>query len=179
MSEVVRACFQGVQAPKVIEDRLREADKQCYLTWQTEIKEKRFILSYVTENGAVKHATVPNPSARKVYGSLSDASDILERMILSNDDCLHPVKAPAPPCRNDVSDDNNNISLEEDYVVSDLSCYACGHVAEHRRELFQHVRTHSVKECVDCSRFIAVNSIRSHVIKCKNDITNLLSCRVL
>ena len=125
----------------MIEDRLREADKQCYLTWQTEIKEKRFILSYVTENGAVKHATVPNPSARKVYGSLSDASEVLERMILSNDDCLHPVQAPASPCRYDVSDDNNNISLEEDYVVSDLSCYACGHVAEHRRELFQHVRT--------------------------------------
>ena len=70
MSEVIRACFQGVQAPKVIKDRLREANKQCYLNWQTEIKEKRFILSYVTENGAVKNATVPNPSARKVYGSL-------------------------------------------------------------------------------------------------------------
>ena len=29
-------------------------------------------------------------------------------MILSNDDCVYPVEAPAPPCRNDVSDDNNN-----------------------------------------------------------------------
>ena len=44
-----------------------------------------------------------------------------------------------------VSDDNNDICLEEDYVVSDLSCYACGHVAKHRQELVQHVRTHSVK----------------------------------
>ena len=41
MSEVVRACFQGVQAPEVIKDRLREANKQCYCTWQTEIKENR------------------------------------------------------------------------------------------------------------------------------------------
>ena len=114
----------------MIKDRLREANKQCYLTWQTEIKKKRFILSYVTENGAVKHATVSNPSAMNGYGSMIDSSDVLKLMILSNDDCVYPVKAPAPPCRNDVSDDNNNISLEEDYVVSDLSCYACGHVAD-------------------------------------------------
>ena len=35
-----------------------------------------------------------------------------------------------------TSDDNNN-SLEDIGVVSDLSCYACGYLAEHRRELNQ------------------------------------------
>ena len=72
-----------------------------------------FILSYVTKNGAVKHATakVSNLSARNGYSSLIDASDVLERMIVSNDDCLYPVEAPAPPWHKNVSDDDNNISF--------------------------------------------------------------------
>ena len=68
VSEVVRECHQGFQGPKVIKERLRDSDKrQCYLTWQSQIREKRFVLSYVTEKGAVKHAIVPNPSANKCF----------------------------------------------------------------------------------------------------------------
>ena len=118
VSEVVMEYHQGFQSPKVIEVRLRDIDKrQCYLPWQSEIRDKRFILSYVTEKGAVKHSVVPNPSAKKCFVSLTEASDVMERMIISNDDCVYPVSVPVSPHRNDTSDDNNN-SLEDIGVVS-------------------------------------------------------------
>ena len=118
VSEVVRECHQGFQSPKVIEERLRDSDKrQCYLTWQSQIQDKRFVLSYVTEKGAVKHTVVPNPSAKKCFVSLAEASEVIERMIVSNDDCVYPVSVPVSPHRNDTSDDNNN-SLEDIGVVS-------------------------------------------------------------
>ena len=124
VSEVVREYHQGFQSPKVIEEMLRDSDKrQCYLTWQSEIRDKRFILSYVTLKGAVK----PNPSAHKCFVSLTETSDRIEKMIVSNDDCIYPVSVPVPH-HNDTSDDNNN-SLEDIGVVSDLSCYACGYLA--------------------------------------------------
>ena len=69
VSEVVREYHQGFQSPKVIEERLRD-NRQCYLTWQSQIREKGFVLSYVTEKGAVKHAIMPNPSAKKCFVSL-------------------------------------------------------------------------------------------------------------
>ena len=41
VAEVVRECHQGFQSPKVIEEMLRDSDKrQCYLTWQSEIRDK-------------------------------------------------------------------------------------------------------------------------------------------
>ena len=57
--------------------------RQCYLTWQSQIRDKRFVLSYVTEKGAVKHTVVPNPSAKKCFVSLTETSDVMERMIVS------------------------------------------------------------------------------------------------
>ena len=147
-------CHQGFQSPKVIEEMLRDSDKrQCYLTWQSEIRDKRFILSYVTLKGAVK----PNPSAHKCFVSLTETSDRIEKMIVSNDDCIYPVSVPVP-YRNDTSDDNNN-SLEDIGVVSDLSCYACGYLAEHWRELNKHTETHIEKRCQECERFIGTNSL--------------------
>ena len=41
VAEVVRECHQGFQSPKVIEEMLRDSDKrQCYLTWQSKIRDK-------------------------------------------------------------------------------------------------------------------------------------------
>ena len=57
-----------------------------------------------------------------------------------------------------TSDDNNN-SLEDIGVVSDLSCYACGYLAEHWRELNKHTETHIEKRCQECERFIGTNSL--------------------
>ena len=81
----------------------------------------------------------------------------MERMILSNDDCVHPV----PPL---VPDLNNN-SLD-DSPASDLACHACEFVASHRRELNSHHRVHFVKECSSCSKFIPENAATSHRAKC-------------
>ena len=75
------------------------------------------VLSYVTVKGAVKHTIIPNPSAKICFVSLTEASDVMERMIISNDDCVYPVSVPVSPHRNDTSDDNNN-SLEDIGVVS-------------------------------------------------------------
>ena len=115
VSEIVRECHQGFQSPKVIEERLRDSNKrQCYLAVPDSREE---VLSYVTVKGAVKHTIVPNPSAKICFVSLTEASDVMERMIISNDDCVYPVSVPVSPHRNDTSDDNNN-SLEDIGVVS-------------------------------------------------------------
>ena len=48
MSEVVGVCHQGKQGPKVVKERLRAINKvQCYLTRETKVKEKKFLLSYI------------------------------------------------------------------------------------------------------------------------------------
>ena len=89
------------------------------------VRDPRQEVYTVTLKGAVK----PNPSAHKCFVSLTETSDRIEKMIVSNDDCIYPVSVPVPH-RNDTSDDNNN-SMEDIGVVRDLSCYACGYLAEH------------------------------------------------
>ena len=48
ISRVVGVCHQGKQGPKVVKERLRVINKgQCYLTRETRVKEKRFLLSSI------------------------------------------------------------------------------------------------------------------------------------
>ena len=83
----VRGCFQGVIGAKATEVRLREINKEfTYLTRESDIKKGKFILSWLSKDGLVKHTTTPNPSARNNFKKLEDALPILENMILSNDD---------------------------------------------------------------------------------------------
>ena len=102
----VRGCFQGVIGAKATEVRLREINKEfTYLTRESDIKKGKFILSWLSKDGLVKHTTTPNPSARNNFKKLEDALPILENMILSNDDCVHPI----PPRDCNTSDENNTV----------------------------------------------------------------------
>ena len=78
------------------EDRLRGSNKEfVYLTRESNIKKGKFIMSSMTGSGSsVKHTVAPNPSARKSFQSLEEASEVLERMISSNEDCLNAIPPP-------------------------------------------------------------------------------------
>ena len=159
----VRGCFQGVMGFKATEVRLREINKEfTYLTRESDIKKGKFILSWLSEDGLVKHTTAPNPSAKNNFKKLEDALPVMENMILSNDHCVHPI---SPPDCNTSDENNNSMDFE---FPKEHSCYACDFVAGHRRELNDHERKHTVKECPHCHKYIPYTSHRSHVIKCQN-----------
>ena len=120
MSEIVRGCHQGVMGHKLAEDRLRGSNKEfVYLTRESNIKKGKFIMSSMTGSGSpVKHTITPNPSARKSFQSLEEASEVLEKMISSNKDCLNAIPPP------DIETDANNNSMEDwDCPAADLACY--------------------------------------------------------
>ena len=52
----------------------------------------------------LKHTIAQNPSAKKNFKKLDEALPVMERMILSNDECVHPV----PPSDCNSSDENNS-----------------------------------------------------------------------
>ena len=61
----VKGCYQGVIGCKAAEKRLRETTIDfSFLTRESDIKKGKFILSWMTKDGSVKHTTAPNPSAR-------------------------------------------------------------------------------------------------------------------
>ena len=71
---------------------------------QAQVKMGKFILSWLSKDGSIKHTIAPNPSARKNFKKLDEALPVMERMILSNDECVHPV----PPSDCNTSNENNS-----------------------------------------------------------------------
>ena len=78
----VREYFQVVMGFKATKVRLREVNKDfTYLTRESDIKKGKLILF------------CPNPSvaSRNNFKKQEDALSVMENMILSNDDCVHPI----------------------------------------------------------------------------------------
>ncbi len=99
---VVGACYQGAMGHKAAEERLKEVEVGSYLTRESDII---FILSFVSKTGAVKHSIPRNPAFRKEFNSIEEGSEVMERMILSNDDCVQPVPPLVPDLNNNSLDD--------------------------------------------------------------------------
>ena len=88
----VKGCYQGVIGCKAAEKRLRETNIDfSFLTRESDIKKGKFILSWLTKDGSVKHTAAPNPSARNNFQKLEEALSVLEQMIESNDECVYEV----------------------------------------------------------------------------------------
>ena len=167
----VRGCYQGVTGFKEAEIRLRENNQDfTYLTRESDIKKGKFLLSWLSKDGSVKHTTALNPSAKNHFKKLEEAMPVIEKMVLSNDECVHPI----PPRDCNTSDENNN-SMDFE-LPSVHSCYACDFVGGHIRELNDHQRKHTVKECPHCNKFILYTSHRNHVIKCQKTLPEVHSC---
>ena len=168
----VRGCYQGVIGSKAAETRLREINMDfTFLTRESDIKKGKFILSWLTKDRSIKHTIAPNASARNNFKTMEEALPVMERMILSNDECVNPV----PPRDSDTSGDENNNSMDHE-VASDHACYACDFVAGHLRELRDHERKHTVKECPHCNVYIHYTSHRTHIIKCQKAPPVVHSC---
>ena len=129
----VRGCYQGVTGFKEAEIRLRENNQDLtYLTRESDIKKGKYILSWLSKDGSVKHTTAPKSSAKNNFKKLDEALAVMEKMILSNDECVHPV----PPRDCNTSDENiNSMDVE---IAAVHSCYACDFVGGHLRELNDH-----------------------------------------
>ena len=77
-----------------MEARLGAINKpKAYLFRESDVKSKKFVLSYISDNkrGLFKHVVVPTQSAKKNYSSLLEAYSVMERMILCSDHCDNPV----------------------------------------------------------------------------------------
>ena len=48
---------------------------------ESDIKKGKFILSWLTKDGSVKHTTAPNPSARNNFKTMEEALTVLKKMI--------------------------------------------------------------------------------------------------
>ena len=86
MSDVLETCWHGQISKEEAENRLRASNKtNAYLFRESDIKRRRFLLSYISDKdrGLFKHVFVPTLSARKLYSSVSEASATMERMVLT------------------------------------------------------------------------------------------------
>ena len=171
MSEIVLKCYHGKIGHKEAEERFTMFQKDFpYLTRESDTKQGRFILSFMSKSGSVKHIVVPHPSAKKIFTRLEDAFEVIERMIVSNENCVHAVPVPFESVDNNFSDE------EDEGPVSDLACYACEFVADSQKHLNSHHRIHFVQECsINCGKFIPVNSYSGHLTKCQ-ETTPEVSC---
>ena len=85
-------CYQGILGSKAAEERLRGTGEAfTYLTRESDIRKGKFLLSWLSSDGSIKHTTAPYLSARKSFKNLDEALPVMERMILSNDECVNPV----------------------------------------------------------------------------------------
>ena len=58
----------------------------------------------------MKHSVLRNPAFRKEFKTIEEGSEVMEKMILTNDECVHQVLPLVP--------DHNNNSLD-DCLASD------------------------------------------------------------
>ena len=134
MNSNVEECWHGQLTSKKAEERLLAVNKgKSYLFRESEVKRNRFIMSYISDKdrGLFKHLLIPTPT-RKAFSSLSEASSVMERMVLTSDHCGNPV----PPSTLDLSD----MSVGDE-PANDLACLACDIVCD---EEFKFIRKSSV-----------------------------------
>ena len=59
---------------KAAESRLRETNVGfSFLTMESDIKKRKFILSWMTKDGSIKHTAAPNLSVRNNFQKLEEA----------------------------------------------------------------------------------------------------------
>ena len=69
---VVAACYQGIMGHKAAEERLREVGAGSYCTRESDIKKGKFVLTFLSKTGAVKHSVLRNPAFRKEFKTIED-----------------------------------------------------------------------------------------------------------
>ena len=162
MATVLEDCWHGKISSREAEERLTAVNKtNAYLFRESDIKSKKFILSYISDraSGLFKHLIVPAPT-RKGFPSVREAFTVMNKMVLASDYCRNPLPLSILIEKND--DD------ELDEPAHDLACYVCELLCENKEKLKLHVQVHSVVECKDCHKFIGKGSITSHIQKCKD-----------
>ena len=175
MSDVVEACHHGKISPKEVSRRLRGANRVgSYISWETCGKLKKFVVSFLTDKdrGSVQNIYVPNIEGKRKYSSLSEASVVMERLILSSDNCVSPV----PPPSLDENGNRDTDSSMDDDVRKDLARPGCEFVCETKEKLKVHQNIHTVVECKGCSKYILKNNFSRHSAKCQGIPAKSHSC---
>ena len=117
---------------------------------------------------------MPNIEGKRKYSSLSEASDVMEKLILSSDNCVSPIPL-RDPLSLDENDTDTDSSMDDD-VRNDLACPGCDLVCESKDKLKVHQYVHAVIECNGCKKFILKNNFSNHKKKCQGIPSKVHSC---
>ena len=185
-------CYHGSISAQQAEDRLRSACKESsYLTRESDLKRGQFILSTISKGNIVNHFFVPDCDGKnKKQSSFTEAKSDIERLVLSRDDCCHPVPPPwsisnggtvrtgprSPSCRQSETEDNGlkcqvcEKSLETRY---DLAEHYCGHFMEDLEAQFpQSVADLQCELCSTGSKVFTQKRNLLHHLGCKHGKIN-------
>ena len=184
-------CYHGSISAQQAEDRLRSACKESsYLTRESDLKRGQFILSTISKGNIVNHFFVPDCDGKnKKQSSFTEAKSDIERLVLSRDDCCHPVPPPwtisdggtvrtgprSPSCRQSETEDTG------------LKCQVCDKTLETRYDLAEHYCNHFMKdlaaqfprsvatlECELCGTRLARKRNLLHHLGCRHGKINIV-----
>ena len=91
-----------------------------------------FVVSFLTDKdkGSVQNIYVPNAEGKRQYSNLTEASVVMERLILSSDYCVSPVPPPSLDKNGNCDTDSR---MDDDGVRKDLACPGCDIVVRLKR----------------------------------------------
>ena len=150
---LVSRCFHGQISCSVAEERLKSVNvDQCYLARESDVKPGKYVLSYLA-NGSIEHYYVRKCPVNDREASMA----AIEYLIQGIDSCKYPVNPP-----------EEKIPEEKINNYPPLTCYVCAAQFANRDKLLNHMKTHKLKECTSCSKFILENSFNSHIRHCSD-----------
>ena len=100
-----------------------------------------FVVSFLTDKdkGSVQNIYMPNAEGKRKYSSLTEASVVMEGLILSSDNCVSPVP---PPSLDENGNCDTDLSMDDDGVRKDLACPGCDIVCETKEKVKVHQSIH-------------------------------------
>ena len=157
----VSDCYHDCLGVILAEDRLQKFGQEGgYLTRQSDVKPGFFILS-VIEKEVIIHQVAPNKNGKFFKQTFDEAAISLEEMIQIKVECEHPV----PPSAGDI------VSPVE---KEPSKCKACSFTNENLKKVQDHERTHYVRKCLNCQKFIKGPNFQRHTRQCQQSNLNLV-----
>ena len=148
---LVSRCYHGQISCSVAEERLKLVNvDQCYLARESDVKPGKYVLSYLV-NGSIEHYYIRKCPVNDREASMAAIAYLIQGI----DNCKYPVNPP-----------EENTPEEKIYNYPPLTCYVCAAQFANEGKLLNHKKTHKLKECTNCSKFILDNSFNYHIARC-------------
>ena len=162
-------------------------EEDCFLTRRSKESPEKLIAT-IKSGGKVSHAVIPIEISSPSQVDNEDTLDIVNQVILSlNSKCgEHPVP-PLPP---DNPTENTTLSVPQPEPGPETKlcrtrtkggatkCDVCDFENDSPEKVKKHKKTHKVRYCHDCFKYILDNSFLSHKKKCFQDAPQIFNCSV-